>query len=349
MKVSPSTSRRRFLRLGAGAAAGCVVAGSAGWLLINRERNLFQVRQSRPLMETSVSVNVLTHDMDYGRDAINRAFARMADLVAVFNRFDPASPVARLNRAGRLTEPPLPLHTVLDHALKTSVATDGDFDVTVSPVLDYYLGLPRPVAIAALNQRVIAAREALVDYRHIRMDATGIRLLQPGMGITLDGIAKGYVIDRGIAALRDAGIEDALIDAGGEIRAIAGVDPSRFWNVGIVDPHRSGRIAAVVRLRNAALSTSGNYEVFFSSDRRLFHIINPHTGRSPDRYSSVTVMAQSAIESDAMSVAAFSMTPPRLRQVMAMRNHQWLVFSWDGQQRWRSSDLPLVSGTAAQV
>lgn len=116
--------------------------------------------------------------------------------------------------------------------------------------------------------------------------------------------------------------------------------------MGIVDPQHTSRIAAVIELRNAALSTSGNYEVFFSGDRRLFHIINPHTGYSPDRYSSVTVLTDEAIDSDAASVAAFSMSLDKLAAFMDVRRHQWLVFSWDGTKRYRSRGLPMVAGEA---
>lgn len=298
-------------------------------------------------METSVSVNVLSDDEGAAREAIRLAFRRMASTVDELSRFDPHSAVSHLNRMGSLANPPTALRTVMERALSISEHSTGDFDITVAPVLDYYLGLSRPVVLNMAERQVVARREALVDYKSISLDRGSIKLLRPGMAITLDGIAKGFVVDQGIAALRAAGIEYALVDAGGDLHAIAGADPSRFWNVGIVDPIHTDRVAAVIRLRNAALSTSGNYEVFFSADKRLFHIVNPHTGYSPDRYSSVTVMAEETVETDAMSVAAFSMGLARLKETMAARRDEWLAFSWDGASRWRSKGLPLVSGEAA--
>lgn len=346
MRYPYSQGRRRLLKLATGGllAGGGLAAG--GWALVNRDRNLYHVRLERTLMQTSVSVSALADDVNAAHVAISTAFEHMVEAASVLTRFDERSPVARLNRDGRLAAPPDMLRTVLGKAIGTSAHTEGDFDVTVAPVLDYYLGLPRPVSLTASERRGVARREANVGYRHVHMDHSGIRFLRTGMGITLDGIAKGYVVDRGIAALKAAGLEYGLIDAGGEIRAMAGADPNRFWNVGIVDPLHTKRIAAVVRLGNAALSTSGNYEVFFSADRRLFHIVNPHTGYSPDRYSSVTVLADEAVDSDAYSVAAFSMDLPRLKESLEKKGHQWLVFSWDGSRRWRSAELPLVSGRA---
>lgn len=340
-----SMDRRRALKLGGAAIAGGALA-AAGWSLWNRGRNLFQIRRERTLMKTTVSVNVFTQDPGAAHRAIEASFDRMTAVAAILTRFDPRSSVARLNRDGQLASPPPELRAVLRHALAVSAVSEGGFDVTVEPVLDYYLGLGRPVAITPMLERAVARREAHVGYRSLILEDDAVRFGRAGMGVTLDGIAKGYVVDQGIAVLRQGGIENALIDAGGDLRAVCGAD-KRHWNVGIVDPQRISRVAAVIRIDNAAVSTSGNYEVFFSADRRLFHIINPHTGYSPQHYSSVTVLAREAIESDAMGVAGFFMDRPRLKEVMAARGAEWLTFDWDDRRRWRSKGLQMVAGEAS--
>lgn len=340
--------RRPFLKL----AAGSLLGGSAlasGWAIVNRDRNLFQIRHERTLMETSVSVNVFCDDAEAARRAIEASFRRMEAAVATLSRFDPRSPVSRLNREGHLAEVPVDLRAVVERAHSISAHTEGNFDITVAPVLDYYYGLGRPVVLSPDMRLKVAERKSLIGYRSVLLDDNGLRFAHPGMTVTLDAVAKGFVVDQGIAALREAGIERALVDAGGDLRAITGSNPDHFWNVGIVDPLHTDRVAAVVRLQNSALSTSGNYQVFFSADRRLFHIVNPHTGYSPDGYSSITVVAREVMEADAMSVAAFSMELPRLANTMAARGHQWLAFSWDGRSRWRSRHLPMVSGEASVV
>lgn len=341
-----SPARRRLVQAAAGAvlAGGAIAAG--GYQFFKLSRDLIRVRRERTLMQTSVSVNVLSGDAESARGAIEAAFAAMAAAAATLSRFDSASPVFALNRTGRLDRPPAMVREVVARSQAIAARSDGDFDITVAPVLDYFYQQPRPLALSPALRTSVAAREQLVDYRQVRLDDEGIRFLRPSMAITLDGIAKGYVIDQGIAALRRAGIEYALVDAGGEVHAICGADAQRSWNVGIVDPQHPDKVAAVVRLRNGGLSTSGNYEVFFTADRRLFHIIDPHTGYSPNRYSSVTVMGPSSVDTDAASVAAFSMTLPRLAAFASGLDQQWLTFSWDGATRWRSRDLPLVTGEA---
>jgi thiamine biosynthesis lipoprotein len=341
-----SPERRHWLKqAGQLALAGGLLAGG-GWTVLKRKQNLWQVRRERTLMQTSVAVTCLADDVQAAGAAIEAAFARMAATAAELTRFDPASPLSRLNRDGRLALVPANLQAVLREALSLSALTGGAFDVTVLPVLRYLETLRGVSGIDAHERDAIDRREQQVGWRDLALDARGARLLRPGMAITLDGIAKGHVVDLGIAALRAAGIEYGLIDAGGDIQAICGNDPQRHWNVGIVDPRDVSRVAAVVQVRNAALSTSGNYRVFFSTDRRLFHIVNPRTGYSPQSYSSMTVMARRSVLADGMSTAAFSLELPQLSALMAAQDHQWLAFSRTGEQRWRSRELPLIAGTA---
>ena len=344
-----SPSRRKLLKAVAGVAAAAGLVGGSGWFVLRREPNLFEVRREQTLMQTSVAITCLADDVDKAGVAIDAAFRRMADAVAVLTRFDPAGPVARLNRDGRLENLPSELRDVLHRALAISAVTDGDFDISVLPVLEYFESMRQPAVLDTRDRTLIGQRDQLINYRRIALDAQGVRFAQPGMAVTLDGLAKGYVIDQGIAALRASGIEHALVDAGGDLRAISGSDFNHQWHVGIVDPGDINKVAAIVTIRNAALGTSGNYRIFYSSDKKLFHVINPHTGYSPLNYSSVTVMAETSVDADAMSVAAASMLLPRLREVMATQNDQWLVYSRDCRSSWRSRDLPQVSGQAKVV
>jgi thiamine biosynthesis lipoprotein len=339
-------ARRRFLkRAGLAAMAGGLLAG-AGWMVLKRGANLWQVQHERTLMATSVSITCLAEDREAAAYAIDAAFAHMAMVAAELTRFDAASPLSRLNRDGHLHIVPPHLHAVLREARSISGLTDGAFDATVLPELRYFETLRGVHGLDAGERAAIAQRDRVVDYHGLMLGATGVRFEKPDMAVTLDGIAKGYVVDQGIATLSAAGIEYAIVDAGGDTRTICGSDPSRHWNVGIIDPQDVGRIAAVVQVRNAALSTSGNYRVFFSTDRRLFHIVDPHAGGSPQAYSSVTVVAERSVMADGLSTGTFSMPLPQLAALMQAHEHQWLVFSRTGDRRWRSRDLPLVAGKA---
>ncbi len=349
--AAPSNpSRRQWVKTFAGAAtvAGGMLA-TGGWLAWKHAANLWQVRRERELMGTSVALTCLAADREAAARALETACGRMQAAAAELTRFDATSPLARLNREGHLALVPPHLHAVLREAHALSDLTAGAFDATVLPELRYFEALRGTAAIDVRERADMAQRRRFIDYRELTLDARGARLRQPGMAVTLDGIAKGYVVDQGIAALRAAGIEYAIVDAGGDARTICGADPNRHWNVGIVDPQDVSRVAAVVQVRNAALSTSGNYRVYFSSDRRLFHIVDPHGTGSPQGYSSVTVVAERSVLADGLSTGAFSMDLPQLAALMRAQSHQWLVISRTGDRHWRSRDLPLVAGHAEVV
>lgn len=339
-------SRRRILRQAGLAVAAVGLVAGGGWVFLKRAANLWQVQRERSLMATSVSITCLADDREGAARAIDAAFARMAASASELTRFDPASPLSQLNDGGRLSMVPAHLQEVLREASSISARTEGSFDVTVLPDLRHLETLRGSPDAGKHDRETIARRDRLAGYRDLALDATGARFLRPGMAVTLDGIAKGYVVDQGIAALRAHGIEYAIVDAGGDTRTICGNDPGRHWNVGVVDPHDTSRVAAVVQVRNAALSTSGNYRVYFSADRRLFHIVDPFTGGSPQTYSSVTVLAERSVLADGFSTGAFSMPLPQLAALMTAQDHQWLVFARTGERRWRSRDLPLVAGKA---
>lgn len=342
--VSPT--RRQWLQhAGKLALLGGLFAGG-GWTLSRLGANLWQVRHERTLMGTSVAINCLAEDREAAGIAIEAAFARMAAIAGELTRFDANSPLARLNRDGQLHVVPHHLHAVLREALALSQRTQGAFDPTVLPVLRYFETLRGTDRLSAADGRRIEQHEQLVDWRAIGIDALGIRLGTSGMAITLDGIAKGYVVDQGVAVLKAHGIEYGIVDAGGDVHAFSGSDPKRHWNIGIVDPIDTSRVAAVVKVRNAALSTSGNYRVFFSADRKLFHIVNPHTGLSPLAYASVTMMAPRSVLADGMSTAAFSLTLPDLYAHAAAQGLEWLTIARDGRERYRSRELPLIAGMA---
>jgi len=132
-----------------------------------------------------------------------------------------------------------------------------------------------------------------------------------GMSITLDGIAKGYIVDRMAEILNLNGISDYLINAGGDIRAQGTNSEGKYWVVAIEDPKKDANYPDIISINNEALATSGNYENYFDKNKLFHHIINPHTGSSPVYGYSVSVKAKTATEADALATALFTMKPEK--------------------------------------
>jgi thiamine biosynthesis lipoprotein len=309
--TAPVFGRRRFLQI-------IAVAGAAGALwrfgLKPETRSTHTVRQSRTMMGTQINLIVHGPDRDSCEDAVSSTFARMDELVTMLSRHDPQSALSRLNRRGTLEQPPEDLRAVLLLSDEISRVTDGAFDVTVLPLQMLYTrakadnSLPRARALDTALQ--------LTNYRKIDIRQDTITLGRQGMGITLDGIGKGYVVDQGVAVLRSQGFADVYVEAGGDLMVSgfrAGREP---WRIGIRNPRpQVSDKLLTINLTNRAVATSGDYMQPFTADLRLHHIINPRTGLSPPELASATVTAPTVAVADGLATAAMVMGPEQSLEV----------------------------------
>ena len=298
-------SRREALRITAVAGIGLALAGGGVAELVRRA-NLHRVSVTRNQLGTAVTVTVVHTDADEARAMVNGALNEIERLEGVFSRYRAETPVARLNRVGRVTNAPGELIEVVSRALDYSRMTDGAFDVTVAPVLNLYVSRFAVTDLPPSDAEVSAAM-ALVGWQGLRVEGRTIELERPGMAITLDAIAKGFVVDRAVAALTVAGADRVIVEAGGDIATRAdGDDP---WHVAIQNPHDPRGSLGVVQLRGESLASSGDYMQYFTPDRRLNHTIDPRTGRSPQHSSGSSVRAPTAMDADALSTSVFVLGP----------------------------------------
>lgn len=292
--------RRDMLRISAVAAGGLGIAswGASTWAHSGR---LNEVLETRVLMGSPAQLRLLTADPRRARAAIEAAFSEMERLEGVLSRFRPSSELSQLNRSGRLQTADAGMLQVVERALSYGRLTEGAFDISVEPLLAAY-------RVASENGGGSSSAEierlrSRVDYKSIRVQGRRIEFSQPGMAITLDGIAKGFIIDQGAASLRQHGFDQVLVEVGGDM--LAGQHAKHAWRVGIRTP-RAGANSALLgtaSLLQRALATSGDYLNAFSQDFSLHHILAPTTGRSPLELASVSVLAPTAMDADALSTA----------------------------------------------
>src|SRR5262249_922013 len=128
----------------------------------------------------------------------------------------------------------------------------------------------------------------------------------PGMGVTLNGIAPGYMTDRIVELLKNEGLQHALVDLG-EIRAIGASAGQEPWRAGIRDPFDPERVAMPVPLAAAALATPGGCGVRCDREGCFHHIFDPRSGGCPHVYASISVLAPTATAADALATACYLM------------------------------------------
>jgi len=233
-------------------------------------------------------------------------------VVREMSTWDADSDLSRYNRAaaGEWVALPEACHFVLARALAHAADSEGAFDPTVGPVVNLWGFGPERSRDTPPPDTHVAAHRARVDWRRVRLD--GDRVLQPG-GCSLDfsAIAKGYAIDRVLAALATAGVQHAMIEVGGELKAHGRRPDGRPWQVGVRWPGHADGEGPVVALDGLAAATSGDdFRYFESGGRRYSHTLDPRTG-SPVAHalSSVTVLHTDAIEADAWATALLVLGP----------------------------------------
>ena len=257
------------------------------------------------IMGTRIAVEVWHEDPATAEKAIDAVIAEMRRIDTLMSTYKPESQLSRVNReaaAGPVKVDP-ELARLVARALEFSEMSGGAFDITYASVgylYDYRKHVhPTDAAIAAALPGV-DYRQVVVDREH-----NSIRFLKHGVRIDLDGIAKGYAVDRCIDLLRDLGIEHAMVNAGGDTRLL-GDRLGKPWIVGIRDPRNEGKVVAKLALQDEAMSTSGDYERYFEENGvRYHHILVPTTGRSPGLVRSVTILGATATQTDGLSKPVF--------------------------------------------
>ena len=265
------------------------------------------VGDARPMMGTEVSVYLWSDDPDEGQQALEEVFAEAERINRLMSTYIDGSEISEINRLAA-KEPVVAgeeLFRLIQRSLDISVLTLGAFDITYDSVGQHYDFRDRQRPDAA----TIDSEKENIDYRYVQLDqSTGsVSFLREGVRINLGGIAKGYVVERGVDVLRGRGIRHAIVTAGGDSRLL-GDRRGRPWWVGIRDPREDGKVAISLPLADEAISTSGDYERFFDEDGvRYHHIIRPSTGEPAGGVHSATVFGPDAVITDALSTSVFVM------------------------------------------
>jgi thiamine biosynthesis lipoprotein len=262
---------------------------------------------------------VLAHpDRSLAERLIAESVAEIERLEAIFSLYRADSALTRLNRDGELTEPPLELVLLLQESARFSRLSGGAFDVTVQPLWRLYADHFAAAGAdpAGPPAAAVATAKALVDWQAVEMNAERIRLARPGMAVTLNGIAQGFVTDRIVDGLRAAGLGQILADLG-EIRAVGSHPSGRPWRAGLADPEHPGEVTREIPLVNAALATSAASGTLFEPTGRFHHLLDPATGASARRWRSVSVTAPRATVADALSTTLSILPPERAPALLA--------------------------------
>lgn len=264
--------------------------------------------QTRVFMDTPVVVEIVApgHEEQELCERTDRAFGWFAEVERRCSRFDEASELRNLCR--RIGEPTIVstlLFSALDVAVRVAHLTGGALDPAIGGVMERSGFDTNYLTGARVTSPVSAGPSG--SYRDIVLDheLRTVTLLRP-LALDLGAVAKGLAID--LAAMELGGLGGFVINAGGDILA-RGVNADREpWRIGIRHPRREGELLLSLRVTDAAVCTSGDYERPEAAGDG-HHIRNPAGGGSAGAAVSVTVIAPSAVVADALSTAVFVLGP----------------------------------------
>jgi len=244
--------------------------------------------------------------------AVEAAFIEIERVNHLLNNYDPTSEVSQINDASGLKAIAVSPETLeaIAGAKYYAELSGGALDITIGPLLKIWgFAQEEPgTKIAPLSPDIIDRAQQLVDYRLVRLDTIKgtARLTKKGMWIDTGSFTKGYVVDRAARVLKKRGVTQALITAGGTILALGKKQSGKLWQVGIRHPREEGKLAGFIPLEDQAISTSGDYERFYYyRGRRVCHIIDPRSGQPVEAIQGISVIAPTAMASDAFSTALF--------------------------------------------
>lgn len=316
--VRSKLGRREFVAVGVGA----LVVGAIPAAAIRRRQ---VVKRTMPVMGTLAEFTVVHRDARYAERAIDAAQRALADVERRMTRFRADSEIGRANATAHFTPVKVSMDTMLvvDAALRWARASHGAFDPAIGRVVELWDVMHRHEPPPTLAVRRLAGRR-LFEKIEVGTDGSqpSIFFTQDDVHLDLGAIAKGYGVDRGMDAMRAAGVEHALIDVGGEIVAIGGPAPDEPWRIGIADPGDPRVLRQTVELTDGAIATSGDYEQFFRwRGRRYHHLMDPETAAPRDTpMHSVSIRAETCMDADAAATAVYGMTQRDGQQVLDRRS-----------------------------
>ncbi len=307
-------SRRELISLGIGAFV--VSLPLVRWATHRR-----LVRRTIPVMGSIAEIVVVHEDERLAQAAIEAAAECLFWVDRTMTRFDVSSDVGRANQLA--AREPVLVHAETAAVLRAGIQwaswSGGRFDPCLGNAVQLWDVGNRRTPPPLVETRRYADRRLYENLEvGLRQDRDVVRFHEQDLAIDLGGIAKGHAVDLAVAALRDTGIRDGLVNVGGDLYALGRAEDGEPWEAGVRSPTDPSSFLATMSLSDRAIATSGDYEAFFDfNGRRYHHILNPETGE-PRRTKghTVTVAADSCLAADAAATACFGAPHETARKIL---------------------------------
>jgi thiamine biosynthesis lipoprotein len=280
-------------------------------------------------MAAEHALSIDAADASIAAAAARAAIAEVQRIEAKYSRYRDDTVTTAINRAAGRDAVAIDTETaaLLRYADECHRLSDGAFDITSGVLRRAWDFRRKPPRLP--DAGVLDALRGLIGWSRVEWSEASIRLPQAGMEIDFGGIGKEYAADRAATVLAEAGIANALVNLGGDVRALGRQPAGAPWRIGIVHPRTAGGVIGEVELHDAAVATSGDYERYFEIDgRRYCHILDPRTGWPMEHWQSASVVAPLCIV--AGSLATIAMLRADAAAFLREQGYRFLLVDRDG-------------------
>ncbi|APO78780.1 ApbE family protein (plasmid) [Rhizobium etli 8C-3] len=263
---------------------------------------------------------LILHDDNRSRAAtlIAQVVAEVDRLEAIFSLYRSDSALCELNRVGGLAAPPTEMIALLERCRTYWETTKGLFDPTIQPLWALYAHHFSASGADAAGPPAAQLKTALtrIGFDGVRFNRDRIAFIRPGMAMSLNGVAQGFITDRVVNLLRNAGVTSSLVNMG-EDRAVGAKADGSPWSIGLASQEDSLKADAVLEIVDQAVATSSAAGLHFDGSGRFGHILDPRTGTAPQLYRRLSVVAKEAATADALSTAMSLAAPQQIPDMLA--------------------------------
>ena len=283
-------------------------------MLARRSNNVITVQSPhRPVMGAFARIIVTAKDKVVAQKCIDSAFEQLELVDNLMSTYKSDSEISIVNRDAHSGAVKVsgPVFKVLQRSIYFSEQTEGAFDITIGPLIDLWRSAEEANSLPTAEE--LQQVKMRVGYDKLILDANSqtIAFAAIDMKVNLGGIAKGYAIDLATEAIKAAGGDGAMVDVGGDIRCFGlPSNGKKTWVIGLQNPVQAGtglgdgEVILKLKLLDSAVTTSGDYRRFVTiNGKKYSHIIDPATASSAKKSTSVTIIAASAIDADALATA----------------------------------------------
>ena len=296
------------------------------------------VHQKRYAMGTVFEIVIYDDDLHQADAAARAGLDEVVRLDGVMSNYKPESELSRMNRSAHFQWVRISreLYQVIEQSLLYSRLSEGQFDISVGPVVDLWKAALAGGPMPTVAEQAAALR--CVGYRQIElMPPDRIQFHSNCMRLDLGSIGKGYAVDRVAGLLKAGGIRRAYIDAGGSTIYALGAPPgANAWPVSLRDP--SGKLAPQTLLMNDSVSTSEQSAPSALQPDAPGHIVLPGTGKPLETRYAVSVTAKYATESDALSTTLLLLGPVKGSALVTTFHNVSAIWIDSGGQRTIAGD-----------